>query len=977
VPFTMDYTFAAGTMFWARMSLFEPLIEAVRADRFMFEDEAGQSDHTMAHAMERFFGLLCHVQHLRIEESPSDYRLLDRETLEDLAVLAFTQRFDYDLVVHQKNLIIHERDRQIQERDEELYALLTSKSYRYTKPFRHLEFLVKTIWRFDPKKLRSPGTDEHRLALAVKRRIPQKLFYLIKSVLQRKLHRKRQDVFWNEPLGDTAVCKSRHIVIVAELSIPQCKKYRVDQKAEMLEMVGYTSTVVSWTEYETARNALQHASLAFFYRVPAQPTVLQLMEECERLGIPSVFDLDDLIFDKELLQQNRNVQSLPSNVQKEVFAGAETYAKALSSAQYASASTPVLAEHMERVGGNRCFVIPNALDREILSIADATPPRQKTDDTVTIVYGSGTSTHDFDFLECAPALLSILKRYPHVRFVIHGTLNLPESFNDVRDKITTVPFMPADAYYQALSHYDINISPLEPTVFNDAKSNIKFIEASMFKLPTIASQAASFQEVIRHKENGLLAGDEQAWYDAFAYLIEHPHERRRIGEEAYKTTLERYAPETVAQEYLRPLLEQLAPKPEAETKQVMTVNILYKPISYGGATIVVEELTRRLHATKEFDVTVVTAFFDSDRHLSSEYDIVRYESHGVPVILIRLPEPMLPVMEYRNERMGELFDRLISALQPDLVHFHSIQQLSASIIEPCIQRAIPYLITLHDMWWVCARQFMIMPNGTFCGQTRIDTSYCQTHCAQDKGEDISSRTRYLSRFLNRADMLLAPSRYQKEMYAQNIDTPERLHVNKNGILLPAKDFAKQRNARIRFAYVGGNAVHKGYHFLKEIFTELDEEDYTLVVVDLGQKLGYPTIFASDWNIRGELVISEGYDNSVEGLDNFYKDIDVLLFPSQCKESFGLTVREAMARDVWVISTDAGGVVEDIDDGVNGDIVAMHDKQGFKEKIRERIRRFSPDTPYTNPHKEKIRDFDEQARELEAYYRRILQQRERP
>lgn len=55
---------------------------------------------------------------------------------------------------------------------------------------------------------------------------------------------------------------------------------------------------------------------------------------------------------------------------------------------------------------------------------------------------------------------------------------------------------------------------------------------------------------------------------------------------------------------------------------------------------------------------------------------------------------------------------------------------------------------------------------------------------------------------------------------------------------------------------------------------------------------------------------------------FFDDIDVLLFPSQWKESFGLTVREALAWNVWVIATDAGGVVEDLVNGENASIIPL-------------------------------------------------------
>ncbi len=41
---------------------------------------------------------------------------------------------------------------------------------------------------------------------------------------------------------------ARHVLIIAELSIRQCKKYRVDQKVAELESLGYRVTVCSWGE---------------------------------------------------------------------------------------------------------------------------------------------------------------------------------------------------------------------------------------------------------------------------------------------------------------------------------------------------------------------------------------------------------------------------------------------------------------------------------------------------------------------------------------------------------------------------------------------------------------------------------------------------------------------------------------------------------------------------------------------------------
>lgn len=104
--FNENYLFPAGTMFWIRAELLEPIITLFNEGDLKFEEEKGQKDDTLAHAIERFFGIVCQQNDQKIIESPSDYTKLDSETLNELSALVLSQQYvGVDMFVEQKHAI--------------------------------------------------------------------------------------------------------------------------------------------------------------------------------------------------------------------------------------------------------------------------------------------------------------------------------------------------------------------------------------------------------------------------------------------------------------------------------------------------------------------------------------------------------------------------------------------------------------------------------------------------------------------------------------------------------------------------------------------------------------------------------------------------------------------------------------------------------------------------------------------------------
>ena len=95
----------------------------------------------------------------------------------------------------------------------------------------------------------------------------------------------------------------------------------------------------------------------------------------------------------------------------------------------------------------------------------------------------------------------------------------------------------------------------------------------------------------------------------------------------------------------------------------------------------------------------------------------------------------------------------------------------------------------------------------------------------------------------------------------------------------------------------------------------------------------------------------------------YRKIDVLLFPSEWKESFGLMVREAIYNDVFVVCSDCGGPREAVVNNENGLIFPMDDSEKFKECLRFLIKNKDYIKNYKTKNFGDVRTFRDQALEL--------------
>lgn len=203
-------------------------------------------------------------------------------------------------------------------------------------------------------------------------------------------------------------------------------------------------------------------------------------------------------------------------------------------------STPYLKELYSHYNPN-VVVLPNCIDT---TIWPCEPPAQSTTEGLPIkILFSGTPSHVEDFRVLSTAIKRILEEFPQaVELIIWGNM-IPEfaGHPSVRLIEQYVDNYASYAATLATLKADIGIIPLQDTVFNRAKSAIKWLEYSACGIAGIFSNVGEYGDVMRHGKTGLMVENNDAdWYAAIKELIVNRQLRSSIAREAYNDVMSGY-----------------------------------------------------------------------------------------------------------------------------------------------------------------------------------------------------------------------------------------------------------------------------------------------------------------------------------------------------------------------------------------------------------------------------------------------------
>ncbi|MGI4766055.1 MAG: glycosyltransferase [Janthinobacterium lividum] len=733
--------------------------------------------------------------------------------------------------------------------------------------------------------------------------------------------------------GRTGPTEGGHVVLFANHLLPQCRHYRVEQRCQQFEKLGLSYRVFASEDAESAREALIGASALILYREPAFPKTIRLLLHAQAMGIPTFYDIDDLIFDPayypEAYATYEKQISLDSYLG--LLYGTPLIRFAISLCDAGLASTTALAQHVAPLTlSKRCHVVPNGLDSRNARFLKA-PVVRGEDSEIVILYGSGSQAHNRNFNETVgAALLELMEKNPRVILAVAGYLDLDPAFALYANRIRSFPFSRnLQSYWGLLSEVDINLAVLTPGAMNDSKSEIKWLEAAASGVPSIVSASARYSEVVEDGVDGVLADSPEAWRRALFGLVEDRALRRRIGLLARERALRDYALESTAEQLLTSIAPTM-PLPCARLR-VLVVHVLFPPQSSGGATRVVRDNVDDIldRYGDEIELAVYTTDFDApvvaEEAISAGARLSCRVGHYRTIPVFRTSRGSDTEFTYRDGEAGRCFASVLASWKPHLVHFHCVQFLTGSVVEVCAEFGIPYIVTLHDAWWISPHQFL------------IDEDYLLREPAGSRALINGAvsmaevdRRRFLGDQLAGAVALLAVSNsfaevYRRAGFPQTRSLPNGLSAL---FLQPPSPRPLRAAGRIKVGHIGGLSRHKGSHLLRLALEMGTFDRIEAIVIDHAMSPDQSVEVV--WGTTPVTVRGPAEQDGVRAL---YEDLHVLIAPSIWPESYGLVSREASAMGLWVVASDLGALGEDVIEGEDGFLIDVRDATDLGRVLR--------------------------------------------
>jgi glycosyltransferase involved in cell wall biosynthesis len=365
--------------------------------------------------------------------------------------------------------------------------------------------------------------------------------------------------------------------------------------------------------------------------------------------------------------------------------------------------------------------------------------------------------------------------------------------------------------------------------------------------------------------------------------------------------------------------------------RILYVTAHYPPDFTSGATLQLERIARTVaaagHEVAVLSGAIRLGLADGETRTETETE------DGVAVHWIGTAERVEQDDDanWLNPAATAYAAAVMDRWRPDVVHAHALQTLGADLLAEAASRGIPTVLTMHDLWWWCARLFLVDTRLQPCP---LDTTRSDCACSRTAAWRRDRAVR-LGGVLEGVDQVLVPSVALRDVVLLNGVPAARVDVDENDVdpaTHPSSPSPAAPTDGVRFLYVGGDHPLKGRDVLLAAARRLRSRPaWRLTMFGVrrpARRRPWPA-----WDLRRVRFEPPYAPTNAAAV---YSAADVLVIPSVARESFSLVAREALAAGLAVITSDCLGPTEVIHDGANGVIVPIGDDVALAEAMQRLI-----------------------------------------
>lgn len=266
--------------------------------------------------------------------------------------------------------------------------------------------------------------------------------------------------------------------------------------------------------------------------------VFDRLLDAKELGIPTVFDIDDDLFDLPPgLTSVKNYYEKPE-VQRmlQLF---------LSHSDLVITSTDYLAAKVQTKTAKPVVVVENGLDLNRWLMPKV------LDDNRIVIGWMASSSHRMDAPLIELAMARIMAEHPEVELTLIGWVGLDELslLRKFSGRIKTMNWQGIDILPTHLADFSIGICPLIDNEFNRSKSGLKALQYWASSTPVVCSLSPAY-ECVTDGKTGLIAATEEDWYLKLKQLVTTPALRKELGANGRKLLESKYDIRTKALEWI-------------------------------------------------------------------------------------------------------------------------------------------------------------------------------------------------------------------------------------------------------------------------------------------------------------------------------------------------------------------------------------------------------------------------------------------